>query len=110
MYYWLFMVAAIITEVMGTIAMKYSADVAPLSGLVIMYILLAISYAALAIAVKRIPLAVAYGAWESLGLVLITIFSMILFSEPLGLMKIIGMLVIVAGIILLEMGTVKKMR
>lgn len=110
MYYWFFMLAAIISEVIGTLAMKYSAEFAPLTGLMLMYVMLPISYAALAIAVKRIPLAVAYGAWESLGLVLITIFSIVLFAEPFNLIKAMGMLVIITGIILLKIGTVKKMR
>lgn len=110
MYYWFFMIAAIVSEVIGTLAMKYSAEAAPFAGLFVMYVMLAISYAALAIAVKRIPLAVAYGAWECLGLVLITFFSILLFAEPLSVIKIIGLLVIVTGIVMLEMGTVKKKR
>lgn len=104
------MLVAIIFEVVGTLTMKYNAEFAPLTGLILMYVMLSVSYAALAIAVKRIPLAVAYGAWESLGMVLITIFSMLLFAEPLNGIKAMGMLIIVTGIILLKIGTVKKMR
>jgi spermidine export protein MdtJ len=105
MYHWFFMMAAIIFEVIGTIAMKYSIEGAPLLGLGGMYIMLAFSYGALAIAVKRIPLAVAYGAWESIGLVLISFFSMLLFSEPIGLIKMVGIIVIIVGMVLLEFGT-----
>lgn len=108
MRYWLFMAAAILTEVAGTLAMKYGShhDTRAL-GLGVMYVMLVLSYTALAMAVRRIPLAVAYGAWESLGLVLITLCSAWLFAEPLGATKLAAIAVIIAGIVLLEQGTVE---
>lgn len=107
MRHWIFMIIAILTEVIGTLAMKYSTEGAHAVGLSIMYIMLIFSYTSLAIAVKRIPLAVAYGAWESIGLILIALFSYLLFAEPLGFIKISAILIIIAGIILLEIGTVE---
>jgi spermidine export protein MdtJ len=105
MYHWSFMFLAIFAEVCGTLAMKYSADGMRTLGMGVMYFMLIISYTSLAIAVKRIPLVVAYGAWESLGLALIAILSHILFSEPLGFIKIMGILIIISGIVLMEYGT-----
>lgn len=106
MRYWLFMAAAILTEVAGTLAMKYGAhhDTRTL-GLGVMYVMLVLSYTALAMAVRRIPLAVAYGAWESLGLVLITLCSAWLFAEALSVTKLVAIGVIIIGIVLLEQGT-----
>lgn len=105
MYYWLCMIVAIIAEVAGTLAMKHSIVTQQFSFLMLMYVMLIISYAALAIAVKRIPIAVAYGAWESLGLVLISGMSYIFFQEPLNIFKILAVLLILIGIVLLELGT-----
>nr|WP_239537549.1 SMR family transporter [Dyella mobilis] len=97
---------AILTEVIGTLAMKYgSSHDAHLLGLGVMYAMLVVSYTTLALAVARIPLAVAYGAWESLGLVLITACSAWLFGESLGIVKMVAIGVIIAGIVLLERGT-----
>jgi spermidine export protein MdtJ len=108
MYYWAFMVIAIVTEVIGTLSMKFTAEGSPLIGLSVMYIMLILSYSSLAIAVQRIPLAVAYGAWESLGLVLIAIFSFLLFGEPLGIVKISAIALIIGGMLLLHYGTESK--
>lgn len=106
MRYWLFMAAAILTEVAGTLAMKYGAHHDTRTfGLGVMYVMLVLSYTALAMAVRRIPLAVAYGAWESLGLVLITLCSAWLFAEALSVAKLVAIGVIIAGIVLLEQGT-----
>jgi spermidine export protein MdtJ len=106
MRHWLFMAAAIVTEVMGTLAMKYGTHHGSQTiGLATMYVMLVLSYTSLAMAVKRIPLAVAYGAWESLGLVLITLCSAWLFAEALTPMKLAAIGLIIAGIVLLERGT-----
>ena len=109
MRHWLFMVCAILTEVIGTLAMKYGMTTnARMLGLGVMYVMLVLSYTTLALAVARIPLAVAYGAWESLGLVLITLCTAWLFSETLGVIKIVAITVIIIGIVLLEKGTDEK--
>ena len=104
MYYWLCMVIAIFSEVFGTLFMKYSVDHASLLGISIMYLMLILSYSSLAIAVKRIPLALAYGFWESIGLILIVLFSAILFAESLSMLKITAIFLIVIGILLLQRG------
>ena|SRR5690349_23177308 len=105
MYSWLFLMIAIFTEVIGTLAMKYSTEGWPTLGMSFMYIMLVISYSSLAIAVKKIPLAVAYGAWECIGLVLIALVSAVLFAEPLGLIKMAAIALIIGGIALLDSGT-----
>jgi spermidine export protein MdtJ len=106
--YWLFMVAAIVTEVIGTVAMKYGAQQGSHAvGLTVMFVMLVLSYTSLAMAIKRIPLAVAYGMWESLGLVLITLCSAWLFAEDLKPVKLVAIGLIITGIVLLERGTVE---
>jgi len=105
MYSWLFLMIAIATEVIGTLSMKYSTEGWPALGLAIMYIMLIISYSCLAMAVKKIPLAVAYGAWESIGLVLIALVSAVIFTETLSLMKISAIALIIIGMLLLYTGT-----
>ncbi|MHA6206172.1 SMR family transporter [Dyella soli] len=106
MRYWLYMVTAIVTEVIGTLAMKYgSQNASHAAGRAVMCVMLVLSYTSLALAVKRIPLAVAYGAWESLGLVLITLCSAWLFDEDLKPVKLVAIALIIAGIVLLERGT-----
>ena len=106
MRHWLFMATAIVTEVAGTLAMKLGAHHGwQVIGLATMYVMLVLSYTSLAMAVKHIPLAVAYGAWESLGLVLITVCSAWLFGEDLKPIKLVAIALIIAGIVLLERGT-----
>ncbi len=104
MYYWLFMLAAIIFEVIAVLTMKHFAENSPAVGMGAMYMLLFFSYGSLSIAIKRIPLAVAYGIWESIGLILITLCSVLLFEEPLNFIQITGIAIIIAGALLLKHG------
>ncbi|MDA6679334.1 SMR family transporter, partial [Escherichia coli] len=53
------------------------------------------------------PLGVAYALWEGIGILFITLFSVLLFDESLSLMKIAGLTTLVAGIVLIKSGTRK---
>ncbi|EJA3063893.1 multidrug transporter subunit MdtJ, partial [Cronobacter sakazakii] len=50
-------------------------------------------------------LGVAYALWEGVGIVLITLFSVLLFNETLTVQKALGLLVLIAGILLIKTGT-----
>ncbi|MBC8417958.1 MAG: multidrug transporter subunit MdtJ [Desulfobacterales bacterium] len=106
MYYWFFMFLAIITEVAGTLTMKYGSETGNYLGLAIMFVMITASYWFLSIAIKKIPLAVAYGTWESIGLVLIAVFSFFLFGENLGILKILAIALVISGIVLMERNTI----
>ena len=60
------------------------------------------------LAVKKIALGVAYALWEGIGILLITLFSVLLFDESLSLLKIAGLTTLVVGIVLIKSGTQKK--
>ncbi len=47
----------------------------------------------------------AYALWEGIGILLITLFSVLLFDEALSLVKMAGLATLVAGIVLIKSGT-----
>ncbi len=110
MIYWIFLILAIVTEVIGTLAMQYANKSGSLLGLPIMYIFIAISYILLALSVKRIALGVAYALWEGVGIVIITLVSVWIFHETLTLLKIIGITILIISIFLLKNGTTQTER
>lgn len=57
---------------------------------------------------KKIALGVAYALWEGIGILIITLFSVMLFDETLSTMKIAGLTTLVAGIVLIKSGTRKS--
>ncbi|WP_342243568.1 SMR family transporter [Pseudomonas sp. OTU5201] len=102
---WMYLLAAILFEVVGTTSMKLAAEHAPVLGHLLMYGLIGLSYFFLALAVKRVPVVVAYALWEGIGIVLITSISVTWLGESIGPFKALGLAVMIAGILLIKSGT-----
>lgn len=107
MIYWVFLILAIVAEVIGTLSMKQASVSGDFTGMIVMYTMITTSYILLAIAVKKVALGVAYALWEGIGILFITTFSVLWFNESLSLMKIGGLVLLMAGIALIKMGSKK---
>ncbi|HDT3627342.1 TPA: multidrug/spermidine efflux SMR transporter subunit MdtJ [Morganella morganii subsp. morganii] len=107
MIYWMFLGLAIITEVIGTLSMKYASVSGDSAGMIVMYIMIASSYILLSMAVKKVALGVAYALWEGIGILIITTFSVMWFHESLSPLKLGGLALLIAGITLIKYGTQK---
>ena len=107
MIYWMFLGLAIITEVIGTLSMKYASVSGDSAGMIVMYIMIASSYILLSMAVKKVALGVAYALWEGIGILIITTFSVMWFHESLSPLTLGGLALLIAGITLIKYGTKK---
>lgn len=107
MIYWMFLGLAIITEVIGTLSMKYASVSGGSAGMIVMYIMIASSYILLSMAVKKVALGVAYALWEGIRILIITTFSVMWFHESLSPLKLGGLALLIAGITLIKYGTKK---
>lgn len=108
MFYWLLLALAIVFEIVGTLAMKWASLNGHAAGYFFMLAMIALSYITLCFAVKRIALGVAYAIWEGVGVLCITLFSVMLFDEALPLMKVAGLATLVTGIVLVKSGTISR--
>ncbi|HGS4855613.1 TPA: multidrug efflux SMR transporter [Vibrio cholerae] len=95
---WLILFLAGICEIACAIGLKYSegfskplASVATLSALVISFVLLGI-------ALRTLPLGVAYGIWVGIGAVGTAVMGILLFGEAVSLFKLMSLALIVIGI------------
>lgn len=102
---WIYLLAAIGFEVVGTTSMKFTHTLFPTAGLLLMYVMIGLSYYFLSLAIKRVPVGVAYALWEGIGIVLITLVSAFFLGEHLSLDKALGLAVMIAGILLVKSGT-----
>ena len=57
---------------------------------------------------RGMPVGVAYGIWAAIGVVLTAVMGTVLFGELLGAVQIIGIGAIVAGVLLVELGSHKR--
>ena len=53
---------------------------------------------------RGMPLGIAYALWAGIGVVLVALISWLVFHESLTWVQLVGMGLVVAGVILLELG------
>lgn len=101
---WLLLGAAILSEVTATLSLRGALDQPALYALVVGgYVL---SFVLLAQVLKRgMGLGVAYGIWGACGVVLTALLSAVLFGEAFTLLKSLGIVLIAAGVVVVELGS-----
>lgn len=102
MFHWLMLFAAIVAEVLGTTALRWSADHAPIAGHVVMVVMITTSFWCLSLAMRRVSMGVAYAIWEGVGLVLLAVLSWALFDEAITAGQAVAFATILLGVWLLK--------
>lgn len=100
---WLILFAAIIAEVIGTMAMKSCEGFTKPIPTLIMAVCYGIAFFCLSIILKTIPVGIAYAIWSGAGIVLIALVGYFVFKQSLDLPAIIGMGMIVAGVLIMNL-------
>lgn len=93
---------AILSEVTGTTALKFSEGFTKPIPSVIVAMGYGASFYLLSIALKSMPIGVAYAIWSGVGLVITVIAGMIIWKETLDWARVLGIVLILAGIILIN--------
>ncbi|MBF8223975.1 SMR family transporter [Halomonas sp. 328] len=101
---WMFLLLAILTEVSGVSTMNLLSQGEGITGYLIMYACIALSYLFLGFAVKKIAVGVAFAMWEGLGIALITAISLLVFDSVLSTQELIGLGLVVVGIVMINAG------
>jgi small multidrug resistance pump len=93
---------AILSEVIATSALKFSEGFTKLVPSIVVVAGYGLSFYLLSLSLKVFPIGVAYAIWSGVGLVLTVIAGMILWKETLDWARVAGILLILAGIILIN--------
>jgi small multidrug resistance pump len=100
---WLFLGLAIVAEVIATSALKSSEGFTRLWP----SLLVAAGYGAafyfLSLTLRTIPIGVAYAVWSGAGVVLIALIAWLLHGQRLDAPALVGMGLIVAGVIVINL-------
>ncbi|MBN0044061.1 multidrug efflux SMR transporter [Streptomyces actuosus] len=101
---YLTLASAIAAEVAATTAMKYSDGFSRLWPSVLTGVGYLLSFVLLAQTLKSVSIGTAYAIWSGAGTATIAVIGLVLFGEGLGTAKITGILLIVGGVVVLNMG------
>jgi small multidrug resistance pump len=99
---YLFLTIAIIAEVIATSALKASQGFSVLMPSIITILGYAVALFFLSLTLKTIPVGIAYAIWSGAGIVLISTIGWIFFKQNLDLAAIIGLGLMLAGIIVIN--------
>lgn len=100
---YLYLAVAILTETIGTSALKASEEFTKLVPSVIVLAGYGISFYFMTLVLRTIPIGITYAVWSGVGIVLISAVGAIFYQEILDLPAIIGMGLIVAGVIVIHL-------
>ncbi|MBA0050461.1 multidrug efflux SMR transporter [Streptomyces sp. AJS327] len=95
---------AILAEILATTSMKYSDGFTrlwPSLGTALGYL---IAFGLLAQTLREMSIGTAYAIWSGAGTAAIAAIGMVFIGEPVNAAKILGVLLVVAGVVVLNLG------
>lgn len=95
---WVFLGIAGLLEIAWAIGLKYTEGWSKLVPSLITAALMVASFYFLSLAVKTLPIGTAYAVWTGIGTVGAAIIGMYVFGEPRDAVRVVCILLIIAGI------------
>ncbi|TYQ21279.1 UNVERIFIED_ORG: small multidrug resistance pump [Zoogloea ramigera] len=99
---WLFLVIAIVSETIATSALKSSAGFTKLLPSLLVVAGYGIAFYFLSLTLRTIPIGIAYAVWSGVGIVLIALVGWLVFGQKLDTPALLGMGLIVAGVVVMN--------
>lgn len=100
---WLTLGTAIALEVVGTTLLQASQQFTRLGPVLGMLVCYGLSFYLLSLALRVLPLGVAYALWSGFGILLVTLIGVVVFRQRLDAAAIIGIGLIVAGVVVINL-------
>ncbi|BCH34547.1 QacE family quaternary ammonium compound efflux SMR transporter [Mesorhizobium sp. L-8-10] len=100
---WILLLVAGLLDVAWAISMKYAEGYTRPGWSIVSILLLAAFVYLLGRVLEALPVGTAYAVWTGIGAAGTVIAGVILFAEPLGLLRLGGVVVVLVGIAMLKL-------
>lgn len=100
---WLFLGAAILCEIVATSALKAAQGFTRPVPTLIVTIGYAAAFYCLSLALRTIPMGVAYAIWSGIGIVVISLVGLLVYRQALDAAALAGIGLIVAGTLVINL-------
>jgi small multidrug resistance pump len=94
---------AIVLEVIGTTALQMSQQFTRFGPVAVLLVCYSAAFYCLSLTLRSIPVGIAYAIWSALGIVLISIVGLVFFRQKLDLPAVIGLALIIAGVLIVNL-------
>lgn len=98
-----YLAIAILSEIIATNALKLSEGFTKLVPSIVVFIFYAVAFYMLSLALKTIPLGIAYAIWSAIGTVGTVLIGIVVWKQTLSLPALVGIALIVIGVIMLNL-------
>ncbi len=98
----IYLIIAVIAETIGTTALQSSQQFTRFWPSVLVVVAYAISFYLLALTLKYMPVGIMYALWSGLGIILIAGIGYLVFGQKLDAPAFIGLGLIIAGIMMIN--------
>ena len=103
--HWIVLVLAGLLEVVWAIGLKQTEGFTRLTPSLVTLVAMAGSFWLLSLAMRTLPLGTAYAIWVGIGAVGAAIAGVLLFGESVNALKVVSLMLVVAGIIGLKLAS-----
>ncbi|MEM8532916.1 MAG: multidrug efflux SMR transporter [Chloroflexota bacterium] len=103
MHIWLLLSLAIVSEIIATSAMKASDGFARPGPVAIMIIGYGLAFYLIGRVLEYLPVGNVYAIWSGVGTAGVALVGVWLFNESLNMPRIFGIVLIIAGVVILNM-------
>jgi len=103
---WLLLIASILAEILGMLALRYANGFSNLLPTVCSLIgfLTSIWLMSLSLKLKHIEMGITYAVWAASTTAVIALIGFAFYGEAMSQLKLTGMLLVVAGVVILNLG------
>lgn len=98
---WVFLMGAIVSEVIATAALKSSSGFTNILPSLVVGVGYSLSFYLLSMTLNSIPVGVAYAVWSGVGIALITFIGWFWHRQSLDIAAVIGILLILVGVLVI---------
>jgi small multidrug resistance pump len=99
---WLWLSLGILCEIVALVFMKKSEGFTKLSPILLVVLFYGLALGCLVLVLRKMDTSVAYAIWASAGILIMALVGVVWLREPVSTIKVVSMLLIVAGVIGLE--------
>lgn len=100
---YLYLAVAIAAEVIATSALRAAQGFTVLVPSAIAIVGYVVAFYFLSLTLKTMPVGVAYAIWSGVGIVVVSIVAMVLYKQVLDLPALLGMGMIMAGVLVINL-------
>ena len=99
----LFLLGAIVAEVVATSALKASEGFTRWGPTALVVVGYALAFWLLSLTLRAIPVGIAYAVWSGAGIVLIALIAWLAYGQKLDGWALLGMALVVAGVLVMNL-------